>query len=167
MKHTAARLVQQVAHEASPVSRYSAKSSAKFNFKPKPTQGLIHNPPHAIHKPVMKTPTAFLPASDPRKQLPAKQYTAAELESYPVIHAHRAVADRAYDVTPETVAEIVKLRQEDPTQWTISKLAKKFGVAQNVVNVVSGTLKDKPQVVETPTMEERRKRRMMWLRGEF
>ena len=167
MKASVVRLVENAVFEAAPKSRYTSRLLGKFNFKPKPTQGLIHNPPHAIQSPMMKTPKAFLPAQDPRRQLPTKEYLSEELENYPLIHGHAAPKDRTYTVTDELAAEIVKLRREAPKEWTVSKLARHFSLPQNVVNVVSGTLPTKPEIEQTPTMIERQKRRLMWLRGEF
>ncbi|KAK6197451.1 mitochondrial ribosomal protein subunit L20-domain-containing protein [Scheffersomyces amazonensis] len=163
-----------------PLNRFNQDRSA-FNFKPprdkvKNIQGLIHNPPAAIVKPSIKTPFAFLPANDPRRSLSRVEvFTKEELKNYPIITNYRTSEERDYNTTPETVAEIKRLREEDPSKWTISKLSIKFNLSPHRVNVFAGTLPDHLKKDEneglTPLQvkrkEEKKKRVQLWLRNEF
>jgi hypothetical protein len=159
-----------VPFEPVPLNKYNQARSA-FNFKPKKTQGLVYNPPSSINKPSIKTAPAFLPPTDPRRSLPTKKFTAEELNHYPVIKGYNSPENRVYDITPEIVQQIQQLRAQDPEKWTISKLAAKFNLAQNKVNVLSGQLKEpKPQDF-TPKQalkhQNRMKRTELWLKGEY
>ncbi|ODV79161.1 uncharacterized protein CANTADRAFT_26190 [Suhomyces tanzawaensis NRRL Y-17324] len=162
-----------VKYEPIPINQYNQARSA-FNIKPKKTQGLVHNPPAAISKPSMKTPKAFLPESDPRRNLPnANEFTKEQLENYPVINRYEAQGNRSYEVTPEIVEKIVALRSQDPKVWTISKLSKEFNIDQRKVNVFTGMLKEKVNQEEGLNerqllrRSEMKKRTQLWLRGEF
>lgn len=161
-----------VAFEPVPINTFNQARSA-FNIKPKKTQGLVYNPPASISKPSIKTANAFLPQQDPRKTLVVgKQYTKEELEHYPVINRYEAAANRSYEITPEIVDKLIALRKQDPVQWTISKLSKEFDIPQNKVNVLTGTL-DKQVDEEALTPRQlskklnKKKRNLLWLRGEF
>lgn len=153
--------------EPVPINKYNQARSA-FNFKPKKTQGLVYNPPASIQRALVKTAKAFLPDTDPRKHLPAgkREYSEEEVLRFPVINAYAAQLQRTYDVTPEVVAEMKKLRQEDPKEWTINKLSKKFGVEAKKVNVFTGGKGVKTEPVSQRSAD-RKKRAMMWLRGEY
>lgn len=164
--------------ETQPTNKYNAARSA-FNLKPVPTNGLIHNPPAAM--PSLKdTPKVFLPKSDPRLKFMAdrfKVYSPEELAEMPVIYG----AKKDYDLTPEIIEQIVKLRTEDSNKWTIAKLAEKFNIDAKKVNVITGfSLQKQQKMLQELTKlkkgwsqsrkmarEDRTKRKQMWLRGEF
>lgn len=170
---------KNIPFEAVPKNRYNQSRSA-FNFKPKATPGLVHNPSHAIFQPSQRTPRAFLPPSDPRLQLQdAQSLTREDVEECPLIYN---ATKREYDLTPEIVSEIVELRTQDPATWTVGKLAKKFGIEQHKVNVLTATvskerktqiegdldmLKSKWSPNKTRGRSDRSKRLQMWLRNEF
>lgn len=163
------RFKSAIPFEPVPINQYKGRSS--FNFKPKKTPGLVHNPPSSINKPSIKTPRAFLPMKDPRRSLPVKTFTKEELANYPLIQAYQAQGERTYDITPEIVQQIQELRQSDPQEWTISKLSKKFNLPMNKINVLSGSL-ETPKVQELSEAQQlkqmnRKKRAELWLRGEF
>lgn len=179
---TAARRysIKSLPFELQPKNKYNAARSA-FNFKPKPTQGLIHNPPAAM--PSLKdTPRTFLPANDPRLTIMAdkyRTYTPEELNDMPLIYGISKEKD--YSLTPEIVEKIVKLRNEDQDKWTISRLAAEFKIDARKVNVITGVNKEKQQklVRELEALKQtwaekklaakldRSKRTDMWLRNEF
>lgn len=170
--------IKHLPYESRPTNLYNPVRSA-FNLKPKPIQGLIHNPPAAA--PSLKdTPRAFLPKTDPRLTVLAekyKTYTPEELADMPIIYAHK----KEYNLTPETVQEIIELRHEDPEKWSVAKLAQKFNVDTRKVNVITGFSKEKQKKVlsELQTVKsqwnagkksarhDRLRRKQMWLRAEF
>lgn len=161
-----------VSYEPVPINTFNQARSA-FNIKPKKTQGLVYNPPASISKPSIKTANAFLPEQDPRKSLVVgKQYTKEELENYPIINRYEAAGNRSYEITPDIVEKLISLRKQDPAQWTISKLSKEFDIPQNKVNVLTGTL-EKEMDEEVLTARQlskkmnKKKRSLLWLRGEF
>lgn len=84
-------------------------------------------------------------------------------------------------MTAETAREILKLRTEDPSKWTVSKLAKEFNVSKQSVNVVTmknekrgeevisqlEVLQEKWTNNKLMSRNDRRKRVQMWLRNEY
>lgn len=158
--------VSSLPFEPVPINQYNAQRSA-FNIKPIRTQGLVYNPPAAVLAPQTKTPHAFLPRNDPRLMIPpSRVYTAKELENYPIINRYDAPAQRTYQVTPEIVSELNKLRQEDPKKWSIRALSKKFNLPPNKVNTFTESL-PKTKTDTKQSNSERVRRSKLWLRGEF
>ncbi|KAF3988332.1 hypothetical protein FT663_04088 [Candidozyma haemuli var. vulneris] len=172
--------LKNLPHETQPINKYN-NSRSGFNVKPVRSQGLIYNPPASAPS-YRETPKLFLPKNDPRLKILEdkwKVYTPEELENMPLIYGIKKQKD--YSLTPEVVGEILKLRQENPDEWTIPKLAKKFNVDKTRVNVISGISKDRQAKVlkELETIKEswsarrslarqdREKRTQQWLRGEF
>lgn len=175
------RLGQQIPLVTTPKNKYNAARSA-FNFKPAKQNGplLVHNPPQ-LSPHLKQTPKAFLPPNDPRRSLDArntKSYTREEVDNMPLIHGY---GNATYDITPKLVEEILTLRNQDPSTWTISKLARHFDVDKAKVNVITGSHKERQEVVEQALQhqqntwhdhkrlarEDRRKRVQMWLRNEY
>ncbi|KAK6457973.1 mitochondrial ribosomal protein subunit L20-domain-containing protein [Scheffersomyces xylosifermentans] len=161
--------------EPVPINRYNQVRS-QFNFKPKKTQGLIHNPASAIHRPSIKTPRAFLPESDPRRKLnTGPVFTKEQLQDYPIITAYKPQNERDYSVTPEIARKIIELRNEDPKTWTVTKLSKEFGLSIQKVNVFTGILDEHLKTKEVSELTDRQKKRInekkkrveLWLRNEF
>lgn len=170
--------IKNIPLETQPKNKYNAARSA-FNLKPVPTEGLIHNPPAAMPS-VKDTPRAFLPANDPRLKFMQdryKTYSPEEIAEMPLIWG----AKKDYSLTPEVITEIVRLREQDPHKWSIAKLAAKFNVETNKINVITGFSKAKQQrlLQELETVqkswsaktkiarEDRQRRKQMWLRNEF
>lgn len=161
-------------------NKFNDKRST-FNFKALPSKGLVYNPPAAIISPAIKTPKAFLPKNDPRLKLEGKfkTYTSEELEDYPIIYGYSK--EKSYNITPQMVKQIVELRNQNPAEWTISKLAKKFGIDQMKVNVITGLNKQRVEQIgeeldafkktwptsKLNSREDRKKRVSMWLRNEY
>lgn len=106
-----------------------------------------------------------------------KTYTPEELEDMPLIWG----AKKDYSLTPDIIQEIITLRNQDPHKWSIAKLAAKFGVATNKVNVITGFSMAKQQKIleELQAVKEswsdkrkiarddRQRRKQMWLRNEY
>lgn len=97
----------------------------------------------------------------------------------PVIYG--MAKEKDYSMTAETAREILKLRTEDPSKWTVSKLAKEFNVSKQSVNVVTmknekrgeevisqlEVLQEKWTNNKLMSRNDRRKRVQMWLRNEY
>lgn len=171
---------RSVPHETQPRSKYNVRSSA-FNIKPVPTQGLVFNPPASMPS-ANNTPRAFLPPGDPRVERLRefqKSYTPEEVANMPLIYGIKA--EKEYNVTPDVVAEVRRLREEDPAQWTVNKLARKFGISRMVANVITQESRTRQSQIKEELAElkkswplaksqariDRRKRVQMWLRNEF
>lgn len=90
---------------------------------------IIFTPSPSIANPY-NTPLKFLPKNDPKRRayLISRFQAAATVEgdALPPPTA-RAPEKKEYPpMTEEGVREMIRLRQEDPETWTISKLAKEF-----------------------------------------
>ncbi|CAD1813157.1 unnamed protein product [Candida parapsilosis] len=163
---------KEIPYQAVPRGKYNPKRSA-FNFKPKPIDGLVHNPPAAIINPSMQTPYIFLPPNDPRREL-AKQYRLSEdvVADMPVIRAFKAPHEREYTVTKEDVDQIKQLRNEDPERWNLKELSKKFDIElSKLVYFLRSDLpkSNKPEDKASVPMYvlDREKRRQMWMKNIY
>lgn len=172
--------VKALPFESTPKNKYNAARST-YNFKPVPTQGLVHNPPQAI-KSATSTPRAFLPKNDPRYlhlQDKYKVYSKEELDNMPIVYS--AGYNKNYTITPSVVEEMNKLRAEDLSTWTISKLARHFNLEKHRVNSLTGRNPERAAEVarlasaaregwspeKRQHRSDRKKRVDMWLRNEF
>lgn len=174
---------ESIPYQSAPINKYNQQRSP-FNFKPAKQEGspqLIHNPPQAINS-LKHTPKKFLPANDPRHALPIKAnqvYTKQQLDDMPLISEY--LQKKTYTLTPEIVEKIQKLRNEDPSKWTIRKIARELDIDIMKVNVLSGINKSRQVQVANEIGEQqidwsekklnarndRKKRTEMWLRGEY
>ncbi|EOA90060.1 hypothetical protein ACJQWK_07539 [Exserohilum turcicum] len=123
---------------------------------------LVFNPPSSAPN-VYHTPVKFLPKTDKRRQL----HAAAQQHAYQVAHARqtspvaapgtplhthshlpprptaalpppvRQPYEKTYHLSEADVAEIRRLRSEDPDTWTRVKLAEKFGCSQFFVGLIA------------------------------
>ncbi|WPH01835.1 Hypothetical protein R9X50_00468900 [Acrodontium crateriforme] len=96
-----------------------------------PADHIIFNPPSSAPS-VYHTPAKFLPASDPRRQIPRASTPASlstsqtDSASAVVLPAVRAPYQKKYHLTAAEVEEMRSLRASDPTVWTRVRLAEKF-----------------------------------------
>ncbi|KAI1389539.1 mitochondrial ribosomal protein subunit L20-domain-containing protein [Hypoxylon trugodes] len=94
------------------------------------SQNIIFNPPSSAPS-VYHTPFKFLPPSDPRRQANISQLLRTSptpntsSQNFPELKHH----NKKYNVTLEQVAEIRKLRAEDPKKWSVLALAAKYECA--------------------------------------
>ncbi|CAH2353437.1 54S ribosomal protein L20, mitochondrial [[Candida] railenensis] len=161
-----------------PPNKFNAARST-FNLRPVLPQGLVHNPPASVPN-SKSTPRAFLPSTDPRSTLIShRTYSSDEVADMPIIYSSKA--DRKYDITPDIVAEIQQLRSSNSAEWTVNKLAKKFGVSPSFVKVTTEVNEGRKAELSQQQKAEReswpvqkqkarinRKRRVeLWLRNEF
>lgn len=129
------------------------RTRSKLNIKPDaaflPTKTeqhdhIIHNPPPSMPN-VMHTPNLFLPNNDRRKV----KTTNSEALLAPPLHEPR---EKRYHVNEADMAEMRALRIQDPTLWSVKKLAKKYDCAPLFVTwVVDGLVTDKKKIQEAVT----------------
>lgn len=144
---------------------------------------VVFNPPSAPPS-VYQTPLAFLPPTDPRRQLLATSLGHASPYEDPSRKLPPPVRQlpqkKKYHLREEEIAEIRRLRTTDPNVWTRTKLAQKFDCSQFFVGMVVQASKEKKekerQILENVkekwgrrrryAREDRKKRRELWERDE-
>lgn len=164
---------------------------------PSPSSHIIFNPPSAAPS-VYHTPFKFLPRSDPRRraQLPANlfsssatiQYNAAtaaapttadvDPTAFPQVKPH---AGSLYHLSEADVAEMRRLRAEDPVKNSVTALATRFGCAKLFVMMCcTSSLEHRVKMKEAfaevrakwgprkaKAFEDRQRRWEMMLKGEL
>lgn len=162
--------------QTKPTNKYNSQTSA-FNFKPKPTPGIIYNPPSAL--PLLKqTPKPFLPNKDPRKHIELnldsghkvspyeKLYSQLEIDDMPLIHGSK----KHYHVDDKTSLEILKLRTSDPKKWTIKTLCNQYNVSPYFIINLTKDYRPKPDPQPTRLTNNQmnqQKRVQMWLSNQY
>lgn len=154
---------------------------------------IIFNPPSAAPS-VYHTPFKFLPKTDPRRRanlasLFEKHFSspsaggraAAGPDSLPVIPGgEHIVADRG-PITREEVAEMRRLRSEDPHRWNVHNLSVKYDLPRGFVMACCQAPKEKIEFerrkmeliqarwgpAKKRAHEDRLRRREMLYRGEL
>jgi Mitochondrial ribosomal protein subunit L20 len=147
---------------------------------------IILNPP-ASEPSVYHTPLKFLPKNDPKRRAYLgtlyKDATAAASNSSETRLPPEMESPKMgkYHLTPEDVAEIRRLRDDDPVTWSINNLAKKFQCAPVFIATVARTPRDHKATMEarlervksrwgprkTKARNERKKRKEMLYSGEL
>lgn len=151
---------------------------------------VIFNPPSAAPN-VLNTPFKFLPPTDPRRRanLTSLLRTSVDLPTgargpeaaASALDASRQVPTPIYNVTPEQVADMRRLRAENPTKWSVAALAEKFQCSKLFVMMCCKAsaehraeekkrleaIKSRWGPIRRNAREERQKRRAMLLRGEL
>ena len=170
------------------------RTTKRLRVKPDPTftssiapekfsDDIVFNPPSSAPS-VYETPAAFLPLSDPRRQLLAQSHRHANpyngLENRPLPPPVRTTQAKKYHLVPKEIEEIRRLRTEDPFTWTRKKLAEKFDCSEFFVGMVCEASKERKeqqkQILENVkekwgrrkryAREDRAKRRELWARDE-
>ncbi len=165
--------------------RLRVKPDPTFNSSIQPDKAndhIVFNPPSSAPS-VYQTPAVFLPTNDPRRQLLAQSHSHANPYSQPdrpLPPPIRAPYEKKYHLGQDQIAEIRRLRSEDPFTWTRKKLAEKFDCSQFFVGMVVEASKERKeqqkQVLENVkekwgrrkryAREDRAKRRELWGRDE-
>ena len=158
-------------------------STAPFGKLPPGTQDhIVFNPPSSAPSPY-HTPPIFLPANDPRRRLLAQSHSHANPYQEPdrsLPPPVRKPYDKKYHLNHEQVAEIRRLRSDDPFVWTRAKLAEKFDCSQFFIGMVCEASKERKeqsrQALENVkarwgkrrqyAREDRTRRRELWGRDE-
>ena len=117
----------------------TATPSSKYLAPTTPT--IIFHPPPSAPSPD-QTPPLFLPTSDPRKTLLAQSHTfnnpyASGARPLPPPVRALAPEEKKYHLSEEDISEIRRLRAEDPWEWTVPRLAEKFGCSKIFINIAA------------------------------
>lgn len=175
-------------HESS-----SRRTTKKLRVKPDPSftasispsqihDHIVFNPPSSAPSPY-QTPAAFLPRSDPRRELLFESHQHANPYSDPSRKLPPAVMQRPekkYHLREKEIEEIRRLRTEDPNKWTMNKLADRFQCSQFFIGMVAKAPKGRIELAKkdleavkqkwgqrrTRAREDRQKRRELWGRDE-
>ena len=143
---------------------------------------IVFNPPSSAPSPYL-TPPIFLPPNDPRRRLLIQSHNHANPYQEPdrrLPPPVREPYEKKYHLDEAQVAEIRRLRTEDPFVWTRANLAAKFGCTQFFVGMVCEASKERKeqsrQTLENVkarwgkrrryAREDRTKRRDSWGRDE-
>ena len=133
------------------------RSRSKLNIKPDPVMvpsrteahdHIIFSPPPSQPN-VYHTPTIFLPKDDKRRELQIAMAPPQAIGGPPLLTealppAVRKPYEKRYHLTTEQIKEMRSLREVDPTEWTRSRLAKKFDCSNVFVSFVTeGLAKEK------------------------
>ncbi|KAJ9625113.1 hypothetical protein H2203_005068 [Taxawa tesnikishii (nom. ined.)] len=156
------------------------KPAESFTNTTETQDHIIYNPPSSAPN-VYHTPLAFLPKNDPRRKLHSlsSSHTPAAATKTPLPPPVRPVQEKKYHLTHDDIAEIKRLRAEDPRQWTRVRLAEKFGCSQFFVSLCCSApeikaerdaqleaIKKRWGRAKREAREDRQTRKAMWGRGE-
>ncbi|KAE9378196.1 hypothetical protein N431DRAFT_435365 [Stipitochalara longipes BDJ] len=123
------------------------RSRSRLNVKPEPSflpsysktpiqqDHIIFNPPSSAPS-VFHTPLSFLPKEDKRKQLlvaTAKKFSSTQMLLPPPIRAKPKVPH--HHLSDADIAEIIKLKKQDPDHWSNTRLARKFNCSSLFVSI--------------------------------
>ena len=143
---------------------------------------IVFNPPSSAPSPY-HTPLIFLPPNDPRRRLLAQAHAHANPYQDPERRLPPPVRkpyEKSYNLNEAQIAELQRLRAEDPFKWTRAKLAEKFGCSEFFVGMAAQATKERTdwskQLLENTkarwgrrrsnAREDRTKRREVWARDE-
>ncbi|KAL8721959.1 MAG: hypothetical protein Q9225_001473 [Loekoesia sp. 1 TL-2023] len=175
-------------HESS-----ARRTTKRLRVKPDPSfvsaitadqlqQHVVFNPPSSSPSPY-QTPAAFLPPSDPRRSLLTQAHDHGNPYAQPNKRLPPPVekpVEKRYHLKEEEIAEIRRLRQEDPVTWTRNKLAKKFDCSDFFVAMICEASPERKAQQQKAldeirarwgnrrryAREDRQKRRALWGRDE-
>ena len=137
---------------------------------------IIYNPPSSAPN-VYHTPLKFLPKDDPRRRLHTllRPTSASASSTTALPPAVRPVYEKKYHLKEADIAEIRRLRAEDPRQWTRVRLAEKFECSQFFVSLCCSApqikdernaelekIKEKWGRTKTEAREDRQTRKQSW-----
>ncbi|KAI9817026.1 MAG: hypothetical protein M1832_004743 [Thelocarpon impressellum] len=124
---------------------------------------IVFNPPSSAPS-VYHTPSIFLPKDDRRRDLAAVAYpsktSAASKRLPPPV---RKPYEKKYHLKEPEIAEIRRLRREDPVTWSREALAKKFECSSLFIGIVCEATKEhkekQSRIIEAVKSRWGRKRR--------
>ncbi|KAF2757662.1 hypothetical protein EJ05DRAFT_476887 [Pseudovirgaria hyperparasitica] len=140
-----------------------------------PHDHIVFNPPSSTPN-IYHTPLKFLPRSDPRRALLASNplTAASATRKGPLPQITGNAYEKKYHLNAEQVAEIRRLRMDDPLKWTRNALARKFDCSPFLVALVhnspEGIKRDKARMAadaekwgtkRREAREDREKRRVL------
>ncbi|KAI4094810.1 MAG: hypothetical protein LQ348_003197 [Seirophora lacunosa] len=145
-------------------------------------QNVVFNPPSSSPSPY-HTPAVFLPRSDPRRSLLAQAHDHANPYAQPnkrLPPPTKKSVEKRYHLKEEEIAEIRRLRLEDPFTWSRKKLAQKFDCSDFFVAMICEASPERKKQQQRAldeikarwgnrrrhAREDRQKRRILWGRDE-
>ncbi|OAA39442.1 60S ribosomal protein L20 [Metarhizium rileyi] len=190
-------LIPKRGHKTTARTKRALKIAPHHSFLPSRTtafpaaDSIIYNPPASEASPA-HTPFLFLPRSDPRRSallrmrndpgaLPAGlgADSPAEADLPPRMrYKHR---NPRYHLQEEDVAEMKRLRAEDPIEWSVAKLARKFDCSEVFVKMAAPASQEHHEWLKakmerktarwgpkkTQAREDRKRRAELVYRGEL
>lgn len=143
-------IITKRGHKTTARTKRALKIAPHDSFLPSRTtafpaaDSIIYNPPASEASPA-HTPFIFLPRSDPRRMAllrmrnnpgapPLAADSAAAQLPPQMRYKHR---NPRYNLSPEDVAEMQKLRASDPIQWSVGRLAQKFNCSEVFVKMAA------------------------------
>ncbi|KAH6690598.1 mitochondrial ribosomal protein subunit L20-domain-containing protein [Plectosphaerella plurivora] len=203
VRPAAQNLLAAVSSQATVASRRShqtwSRTKRALNIAPHPdyapsrgSDAIIFNPP-AAEPSVLHTPYKFLPKTDPRRRhadlsslftspvrsAGATSTSGAEPKLPPALNFKSR--NPSYHLSQMDVAEIRRLRAEDPVTWSVTKLADKFNCSKVFITICTAAPREHKEKLErrleitksrwgairTKARSERTKRKEMLFRGEL
>ncbi|QLQ81985.1 hypothetical protein HG537_0G02390 [Torulaspora globosa] len=137
---------------------YNPKSSAsnpKGYMKAKIPGGLYYQPAQSSPTGSINSetyPTSFLPAGDSRRTLIEKLRSDDRLQgdhAPPVLTSKSTMTEKTYHLKPSDVAEIQRLRSENPEVYTRKALAQQFKVSRLFISLVSDASTQRKQEMDS------------------
>lgn len=136
-------------------------------------QGVVYNPPSSAPTPYL-TPSAFLPATDARKNAVWNQLK-HDTQAMPALVEP---AQKNYNLSAQDIAEIQNLRLQDPEKWNRKALAQKFNCSPFFISIVSKPATERQEEMDrrlgiiksgwtdhrVNSRKDRVRRRNLWLR---
>ncbi|WYZ41459.1 hypothetical protein EsH8_V_000354 [Colletotrichum jinshuiense] len=200
-------LRQQTAVTVSAVPRRGHKTTSRtkraLNLPPHPDflpstpavgDTIIFNPPSAAPS-VYHTPFKFLPPTDPRRRANLSSLFASSAAATsqttssssaarplpPALNVPSRGSNPRYHLSRDDVAEIRRLRAEDPARWSVTALARKFDCSETFITICTPAPRDHKErldrkleavkgrwgSIRTKAREDRTRRKEMLFRGEL
>ena len=115
-----------------------------------------------IHRPPPSAPTPLSTTLNPSSPLLRPPTKAKGTKRLPPLLRPSAYVKEPPRVSPETIKEIRRLREEDPTKYTRSVLADKFNTTSHFIALVAAmSLRERKEVLKKRE-EQHRKNRESW-----
>ncbi|KAH9218796.1 mitochondrial ribosomal protein subunit L20-domain-containing protein [Leptodontidium sp. 2 PMI_412] len=94
---------------------------------------IIFNPPSSAPS-VLHTPLKFLPKEDKRRQLLASRFQSSATSTLPP-PVYKTQRFPHHHLTDKDIAEIIRLKRQDPEEWTNTKLSRKFNCSNHFISI--------------------------------
>lgn len=128
--------------------------------KAEPHDHIIHNPPPSMPN-VYHTPLMFLPKHDKRRllQQPSEHKFMVNTPAYTPSGQQRLPPPvsqpytKKYHLTEADVEEMRRLRAEDPMEWSVGKLAKKFDCSRMFVQTATSSVAQGKKELQQQVLE--------------
>ncbi|KAF9880907.1 hypothetical protein CkaCkLH20_01949 [Colletotrichum karsti] len=184
-------LVPRRGHKTTTRTKKALKIAPHPDFLPSAAgDTILVNPPSAAPS-VLHTPFKFLPSTDPRRRAnlsalfksasATASKTTTETKLPPALNVPSRGSNPRYHLTKDDVAEIRRLRNEDPVTWSVTALARKFDCSEMFITICTpaprehkerlakklDAVKERWGAIRTKAREDRARRKEMLFRGEL